>query len=88
MSDNPFKSPRIREQEPHRSRPPSKVAVLATVLGFLFAGASLLSGICTVGELNTGPRERYMLGIFAWACIIFGLIAASLLSLAKRLNRR
>ena len=87
-SYRPPDPPKEKRDEPKRARSPSSLAVPATILGVLFAGASLMSGVCTVGELGTGSRERYMLGIFAWACIIFAAIAALLFAAAKWLSGR
>lgn len=87
-SYRPPEPPKEKRDEPKRARRPSSLTVPATILGVLFAGASFMSGICTVGELGTGSRERYMLGLFALACIIFAAIAALLFAAARRLSRR
>jgi hypothetical protein len=87
-SYRPPDPPKEKSEKPKRPRSPSSLALPATILGVLFAGASFASGVCTVGELSTGPRERYMLGLFAWACIIFAAIAVLLFCVANWLSRR
>ncbi len=88
MDDNSYDPPQeLTSASPSKSsRGKSAAFGCLIALGIPPAIFSAIFAVCAVGELDTGPRERYMLTFFTVLSLISGLIAA-VLFLAARAKR-